>query len=75
VSTARPISPLPEVAHCCATVETLLRARAAGAISAEMASATAVVASLVRREAARPTTCAGGLWTIPIFREVQQTCR
>lgn len=44
--------PLPEVAHRCAAIETLLRARAARAISAEVASAAAVVAGLVRRECA-----------------------
>jgi len=34
-----------------------------------MPGATAVVASLVRSEAAGPTTCASVLRAIPIFRE------
>jgi len=47
------------------TVETLLRTRAACAISAEMPGATTIVASLVRSEAAGPTTCASVLRAIP----------
>ena len=67
-------SPLPEVTHCCATVETLLRTRATCAISAEVASPTAIVTSLVRRKATRPTTCASALRAIPVFLENQQSC-